>query len=150
MLQILRYTIAFMIYVIFRRFFLFAMLFLITCKTWANDYKIILWFNNGNNIEFFLNDYPLFVYEDDSLILQSNQSELSWPFIQLDKLTIENGIGTDSQKSPSENLNVIFESSDVYDLNGKMIIKQAKLPLDLPRGIFIVKKGNLTTKVRIK
>lgn len=121
-----------------------------TSKTWANDYKIILWFNDGNNIELLFNEYPLFVYEDDSLILKSNQSDFSWPLKQLDKFTIENGIGTDIQNKPSENLNVIFESSDVYDLNGKKIIKQAKLPLNLPKGIYIVKKGNLTTKVIIK
>lgn len=134
---------------ILRRLFLFTML-LMTSKTWANDYKIILWFNDGNNIELLFNEYPLFVYEDDSLILKSNQSDFSWPLKQLDKFTIENGIGTDIQNKPSENLNVIFESSDVYDLNGKKIIKQAKLPLNLPKGIYIVKKGNLTTKVIIK
>jgi hypothetical protein len=59
----------------------------------ADDYKIVVWLNDGSKTEVNISDMPEFVYADGNVSLKSGNAALSWPLAQLNKFTFE-GIGS--------------------------------------------------------
>jgi hypothetical protein len=110
----------------------------------AEDAKIIVWLNDGNKSEVLFADMPVFVYQDGNVTMKSSKTELSWPIANLQKLTFED-LTTGDIKATG--LDLLSEHFDVYDLNGKLIRKDAKSLSELPQGTYVVKDGSVTIKV---
>ena len=121
-------------------------------KVMANDSKIIVWFVDGNKMEVLFNELPLFDYADGNLTLKSNNTDISWPISQLSKFTIEKDTSsvTGICRIPSQQLNYSLDCCEVYDLSGKKITLKVRALMELPKGIYIIKKGSVTTKAIIK
>ena len=70
-----------------------AMLLLLTMLTtstvWADGSKIIVWLKDGSKTELPFETMPKFIYADGILTYKSNEAELSWELVNLDKFTFE-------------------------------------------------------------
>ena len=70
-----------------------AMLLLLTMLTtstvWADGSKIIVWLKDGSKTELPFETMPEFNYADGIITYKSNEAELSWELVNLDKFTFE-------------------------------------------------------------
>ena len=131
---------------------LIILLSLASNKGMANDYKLVVWFNNGNKMEVLFNEFPLFEYADGNLTLKYNKTDISWPISQLSKFTIDNGtsIETGVHGVPFQQFTFSLADCEVYDLNGKKITTKVQTLAELPKGVYIIKKGSITTKATVR
>jgi hypothetical protein len=115
---------------------------------WADDAKIIVWLNDGSKSEVLFADMPELTYADGYVSISSNSpsTTLSWPIENLQKLTFEN-TSTAIRDVKTAGLDLLSEKFDAYDLSGKMVKKQIKSLSELPKGVYIVKDGDVTIKV---
>lgn len=116
---------------------------------WAGDAKIIVWLNDGNKTEILFNQMPEFLYADGNVSVQNGSTQLSWPLSNLHKFTFEDVASTPTDikdVKTTEKLD-IAKGCAVYDLNGRLIKKQIRSLSELPKGVYIIKDGNVTTKV---
>jgi hypothetical protein len=115
---------------------------------WADDAKIIVWLNDGSKSEVLFADMPELTYADGYVSISSNSpsTTLSWPIENLQKLTFEN-TSTAIRDVRATGLDLLSEKFDAYDLSGKMVKKQIKSLSELPKGVYIVKDGDVTIKV---
>lgn len=121
------------------------------CPTmaWAEDSKIIVWLNNGTKTEVLFNEMPEFVYQDGTVSLKSDKTELSWPLASLEKFTFE---ASESDITGISNLPAgkrldLAKGGTAYDLSGRLVKKDVKSLSELPVGVYIVDDGSVTTKV---
>ena len=131
-----------------------AIVLLLSCfsaiSTWAEDSKIIVWLNDGQTTEVLFNQMPEFVYQNSNVSITNGNTELSWPLAQLKKFTFE-----DIQPSTVTEIKYVKQSTRidivrgcaVYDINGRKIKSRIKSLSELPKGTYIIKDGNVTTKV---
>ena len=115
---------------------------------WADNAKIIVWLNDGSKSEVLFADMPELTYADGYVSISSNSpsTTLSWPIENLQKLTFEN-TSTAIRDVKTAGLDLLSEKFDAYDLSGKMVKKQIKSLSELPKGVYIVKDGEVTIKV---
>lgn len=119
-------------------------------NVWAGDAKIIVWQKDGNKTEIQFNAKPEFVYVDGNVTLQNGTIVLSWPLANLEKFTFENIEGTTPTNVKDVNttgLDFLSDHCAVYDINGRLVKKQIMSLSELPQGVYIIKDGNVTTKV---
>ena len=64
---------------------------LTTTKAWADDYRIVVWFNDGNKAAVDFTDNPLFTYADGNITLKTDKGNASWSLSELRKLTFKAG-----------------------------------------------------------
>ena len=122
---------------------------LLTVNLWAGDAKIIVWLNDGNKTEILFNQMPEFLYADGNVSVQNGSTQLSWSLSNLHKFTFEDVASTPTDikdVKTTEKLD-IAKGCAVYDLNGRLIKKQIRSLSELPKGVYIIKDGNVTTKV---
>ena len=62
---------------------------LTTSTVWADGSKIIVWLKDGSKTELPFETMPEFIYADGILTYKSNEAELSWELVNLDKFTFE-------------------------------------------------------------
>lgn len=126
---------------------LFAIVLAMTMR--AEDAKIIVWLNNGTKTEVLFDDMPEFVYQDGNVSLKSSTTELVWPLAQLQKFTFKaaDPVPTGVKTVPTANKLDLAKGGAVYDMNGRLVKKHVKSLSELPAGTYIVKNGNVTTKV---
>ena len=105
---------------------------------------IVVWMNDGNKVEVMFSDMPEFTYSDGNVVLQTSRASLSWPLENVQKFTF--GEVSTSGIKP---IGLDFASGNiaVYDLNGKLVKSNINSISELPRGVYIVKDGRVTTKV---
>ena len=121
---------------------------LIPVGMWADSGKIIVWLNNGSTVPVLFGDMPEFTYTDGYVTLQSSNpsTALSWPIESLQKLTFEN-IATDIKDVKATGLDIVSENATAYDIEDRIVKTGLKSLSELPKGVFIIKDGNVTTKV---
>ncbi len=118
--------------------------------TWAADAKIVVWLNDGNKTEVLFSQMPEFTYQDGNVAIQNGGTTLSWSLANLKKFTfegVEQSIPTDIKDTKTTPKLDITKGCAVYDLNGRLIKKQIRSLSELPKGVYIIKDGNVTTKV---
>ena len=122
---------------------------LLTVNLWAEDAKIIVWLNDGNKTEILFNQMPEFLYADGHVSVQNGSTQLSWPLSNLHKFTFENvaSTPTDIKDIKTAAKLDISKGCAVYDLNGRLLREQINSLSELPAGTYILKDGNVTTKV---
>ena len=116
----------------------------------AKDAKIVVWLKDGSKTEVLFNQMPEFLYADGRVSLQNGTTELSWLLADLKKFTFE-----DVQPStpmaikdvaPPARLDLLGGCA-VYDLNGRLVKKHVNSLTELPKGVYVVNDGSVTTKV---
>ena len=133
-----------------KRTILTLLLTLFAVGIWADDAKIIVWLNDGNKTEVLFSQMPEFTYQDGNVSIQGSSTTLSWPLANLEKFTFENvgsSIPTDIEEVKTTSRLDIVKGCAVYDLSGKLIKRQIRSLSELPKGTYILKDGNVTTKV---
>lgn len=118
-------------------------------SVWADDAKIIVWLNDGNKTEILFNQMPEFLYADGNVSVQNGSTQLSWPLSNLHKFTFENvaSTPTDIKDIKTAAKLDISKGCAVYDLNGRLLREQINSLSELPKGVYIVKDGDVTIKV---
>lgn len=122
---------------------------LVTTGAWAADAKIIVWLNDGNKTEVLFSQMPEFTYQDGNVSIQGSSTTLSWPLANLEKFTFENvgSTPTDIKDIKTAAKLDISKGCAVYDLNGRLLREQINSLSELPKGVYIVKDGDVTIKV---
>ena len=114
----------------------------------SNDPAIIIWLNDGSKTTVLFSDMPEFTYTDGYVTLQSNNpsTTLSWLIDDLQKLTFGDA-STGIRDVKATGLDILSDNLTVYDLNGRLVKRNVKSLSELPKGVYIVKDGNVTIKV---
>ena len=120
----------------------------IPAGAWADSGKIIVWMNDGSTVPVLFSDMPEFSYADGYVTLQSTNpsTALSWPIESLQKLTFEN-IATGIKDVKATGLDIMSENATAYDTDGRIVKTGLKSLSELPKGVFIIKDGDVTIKV---
>lgn len=120
----------------------------IPAGAWADSGKIIVWMNDGSTVPVLFSDMPEFTYADGYVTLQSANpsTALSWPIESLQKLTFEN-IATGIKDVKATGLDIMSENATAYDTDGRIVKTGLKSLSELPKGVFIIKDGDVTIKV---
>ena len=119
--------------------------------TWAQDETasepaIIIWLNDGNKAQVLFSEMPVVTYDNGVLMLKGEETELSWPLENVNKFTIGN-VGTGIRNVKTADLDLLSDKLTVYDLDGRLVQKDLKSLSELPKGVYIIKDGSVTTKV---
>jgi hypothetical protein len=96
---------------------------------------------------------PEFLYADGRVSLQNGTTELSWLLADLKKFTFEDvqpSTPTAIKDVASPARLDLLGGCAVYDLNGRLVKKHVNSLTELPKGVYIVNDGSVTTKVTRK
>lgn len=131
-----------------------TLLFAVLCSaaSWAQDEEpaydpvIIIWLHDGSNQQVLFDEMPEFTLDNGVMTLKGEVTEMSWPLENLDKFTF-GYVSTGIRSVKASDLDLISDQMSVYDLSGKMVKKQISSLSELPKGVYIIKNGRVTTKV---
>ena len=116
----------------------------------AKDAKIVVWLKDGSKTEVLFNQMPEFLYADGRVSLQNGTTELSWLLADLKKFTFEDVRPSTptaiKDVAPAAKLDLVGGCA-VYDLNGRLVKKHVNSLTELPKGVYVVNDGSVTTKV---
>lgn len=112
----------------------------------AYDPVIIIWLNDGSNQQVLFDEMPEFTFDNGVMALKGEVTEMSWPLENLNKFTF-GYVSTGIRSVKATGLDILSDQMSVYDLNGKMVKKQIRSLSELPKGVYIIKNGRVTTKV---
>ena len=124
---------------------------LFTLGTWAQDEAakdpvIVIWLNDGNSQQVLFDEMPVFTFDNGTMTLKGEETELSWPLENLNKFTfgyVSTGIGDVN----TTGLDILSDICVAYDLKGRVVKQNLKSLSELPKGVYIIKNGRVTTKV---
>lgn len=125
---------------------------LFAVSTWAQDEEpsrdpvIIIWLNDGNKTEVLFDEMPVFTYDNGVMTLKGEDTELSWPLENLNKFTFSN-VSTGIRNVKTADLDILSDGCVAYDLNGRVVRQNLKSLSELPKGVYLIKNGRVTTKV---
>ena len=124
---------------------------LFTLGTWAQDEAakdpvIVIWLNDGNKTEVLFDEMPVFTFDNGVMTLKGEETELSWPLENVNKFTFGN-VSTGIRDVKTTDLDILSDNCVAYDLNGRVVKQNLKSLSELPKGVYIIKNGRVTTKV---
>ena len=127
------------------------LLVLVGLSSWAQDEAkqdpmIVIWLNDGNKTEVLFDEMPVFSFDNGLMTLKGETTEMSWPLEKLDKFTF-GYLATGIRDVKTTDLDILSDQMAVYDLNGRLIRQNIKSLSELPKGVYIIKNGRVTTKV---
>lgn len=127
------------------------LLVLVGLSSWAQDEAkqdpmIVIWLNDGNKTEVLFDEMPVFSFDNGVMTLKGETTEMSWPLEKLDKFTF-GYLATGIRDVKTTDLDILSDQMAVYDLNGRLIRQNIKSLSELPKGVYIIKDGRVTTKV---
>lgn len=134
-----------------KHFLLTLLLTLFAVGTWAQDEAtdepvIIIWLNDGNSQKVLFSEMPVVTYDNGVLMLKGEETELSWSLENVNKFTIGNA-ATGIRDVKTADLDLLSDKLTVYDLNGRLVKKNVKSLSELPKGVYVIENGSVTTKV---
>lgn len=119
---------------------------------WAQDEEptynpvIVISLNDGSNQQVLFDEMPEFTLDNGVMALKGETVEMSWPLENLIKFTF-GYVSTGIRSVKATGLDILSDQMSVYDLNGKMVKKQIHSLSELPKGVYIISNGRVTTKV---
>ena len=124
---------------------------LFTLGTWAQDEAakdpvIVIWLNDGNSQQVLFDEMPVFTFDNGTMTLKGEETELSWPLENLDKFTF-GYVSTGIRDVKTTGLDILSDNCVAYDLKGRVVKQNLKSLSELPKGVYIIKNGRVTTKV---
>ena len=122
-----------------------------TLGTWAQDEAakdpvIVIWLNDGNSQQVLFDEMPVFTFDNGAMTLKGEETELSWPLENLDKFTF-GYVSTGIRDVKTTGLDILSDNCVAYDLKGRVVKQNLKSLSELPKGVYIIKNGRVTTKV---
>ena len=122
-----------------------------TLGTWAQDEAakdpvIVIWLNDGNSQQVLFDEMPVFTFDNGTMTLKGEETELSWPLENLDKFTF-GYVSTGIRDVKTTGLDILSDNCVAYDLKGRVVKQNLKSLSELPKGVYIIKNGRVTTKV---
>ena len=134
-----------------KHFLLTLLLTLFAVGTWAQDEAtdepvIIIWLNDGNSQKVLFSEMPVVTYDNGVLMLKGEETELSWSLENVNKFTIGNA-ASGIRDVKTADLDLLSDKLTVYDLNGRLVKKNVKSLSELPKGVYVIENGSVTTKV---
>ena len=112
---------------------------------WAEDGKMTVWLSGDKTVQVLFSETPEITYADGNVTLKGTKTELTWPIEDVKRLTFDDD-ATDIEEVPA-GLDILSDSYDAYDLDGKLVKQQVKSLSELPAGKYILKNGSVTIKV---
>jgi len=112
----------------------------------AYDPVIVIWLNDGSNQQVLFDEMPEFTFDNGVMTLKGEVTEMAWPLENLDKFTFSY-VNTGIRDVKTTDLDILPDKMDVYDLNGRLVRQNLKSLSELPKGVYIIKNGRVTTKV---
>ena len=124
---------------------------LFTLGTWAQDEAakdpvIVIWLNDGNSQQVLFDEMPVFTFDNGAMTLKGEETELSWPLENLNKFTF-GYVSTGIRDVKTTGLDILSDNCVAYDLKGRVVRQNLKSLSELPKGVYIIKNGRVTTKV---
>ena len=125
---------------------------LFAVSTWAQNEEpsrepvIIIWLNDGSKTEVLFDEMPVVTYDNGVLMLKGEETELSWSLENVNKFTIGNA-ASGIRDVKTADLDLLSDKLTVYDLNGRLVKKNVKSLSELPKGVYVIENGRVTTKV---
>ena len=124
---------------------------LFTLGTWAQDEAakdpvIVIWLNDGNSQQVLFDEMPVFTFDNGTMTLKGEETELSWPLENLNKFTF-GYVSTGIRDVKTTGLDILSDNCVAYDLKGRVVKQNLKSLSELPKGVYIIKNGRVTTKV---
>lgn len=101
---------------------------------------MMVWQTDGNQTILPLSAKPKVACSDTLVVITTDSVEVNFPLRKLRKFTFE--IPTAVSVLPAAP-----QQRAVYDLNGRLVTKEFDTFDELPRGIYIVRDGEVTYKV---
>lgn len=134
-----------------KQFLLTLLLTFFAVGAWAQDETasepvIIIWLNDGNKAEVLFSEMPVVTHDDGVLMLKGEETELSWPLENVNKFTFGDA-ATGIRDIRTTDLDLLSDKLTVYDLNGRLVRQNIKSLSELPKGVYLIKNGSVTTKV---
>ncbi|MBR2204540.1 MAG: T9SS type A sorting domain-containing protein [Prevotella sp.] len=131
-----------------------VLLLAVLCSTgaWAQHEEpaynpvIIILLNDGSKTEVLFDEMPEFTLDNGVMTLKGEKTELSWPLENLNKFTFSN-VSTGIRNVKATDLDILSDGCVAYDLNGRVVRQNLKSLSELPKGVYLIKNGNVTTKV---
>ena len=112
----------------------------------AYDPVIVIWLSDGSNQQVLFDEMPEFTFDNGVMTLKGEVTEMTWPLENLDKFTFSY-VNTGIRNVKTTDLDILSDKMDVYDLNGRLVRQNIKSLSELPKGVYIIKNGRVTTKV---
>lgn len=112
----------------------------------AYDPVIVIWLSDGSNQQVLFDEMPEFTFDNGVMTLKGEVTEMTWPLENLDKFTFSY-VSTGIRNVKTTDLDILSDKMDVYDLNGRLVRQNIKSLSELPKGVYIIKNGRVTTKV---
>ena len=112
----------------------------------AYDPVIVIWLSDGSNQQVLFDEMPEFTFDNGVMTLKGEVTEMAWPLENLDKFTFSY-VNTGIRDVKTTDLDILPDKMDVYDLNGRLVRQNLKSLSELPKGVYIIKNGRVTTKV---
>lgn len=112
----------------------------------ANEPVIIIWLNDGNSQKVLFDEMPVFTFDNGVMTLKGEETELSWSLENLNKFTF-GYVASGIRDVKATGLDILSDNCVAYDLNGRVVKQNLKSLSELPKGVYIIKNGRVTTKV---
>jgi hypothetical protein len=149
-----------------KKILLLLLVFSTVSVTYADDWILQIWQNDGNVMNINLNDEPVTTYSEGNLLIRTKNSSITYPLEKVKKYTFVsssdiqeiNGMGASfSQdgetlifRNLKENTNIeIFTVSGqvVKKINNGKHSKATVSVSNLPIGVYVIKANDLTFKI---
>ena len=139
------------------KFFL-PLLFAFSIQGWSKSVQLVVHAKSGGEVSYALSEKPVVTYKGDVLILTTESTTVEYPLADLQKLTFEET--ADAVESVSMNQPRGDGTVRIYNVSGALLrtIQPSEndgsdtkfSTQDLPAGIYIIKQGTQTYKIRKK
>ncbi len=149
-----------------KKILLLLLVFSTVSVTYADDWILQIWQNDGNVMNINLNDEPVTTYSEGNLLIRTKNSSITYPLEKVKKYTFVsssdiqeiNGMGASfSQdgetlifRNLKENTNIeIFTVSGqvVKKINNGKHSKATVSVSNIPIGVYVIKANDLTFKI---
>lgn len=141
-----------------KKIYLLLFLFVFCIQGWSEPIQLVVHAKSGSEVRYALSEKPVVTYRGDVLILMTESTTVEYPLVDLQKFTFEEtadavesvrmdqpkGDGTVRIHNVSGTLVRTIQPSENNGTNARFSTQ------DLPAGIYIIKQGTQTYKIRKK
>ena len=137
---------------------LFLLLFAFSIQGWCESIQLVVHAKSGGEVSYALSEKPVVTYKGDVLILTTESTTVEYPLADLQKFTFEET--ADAVESVRMNQPKGDGTVRIYNVSGTLVRtiqpsenggSDARFSTqDLPAGIYIIKQGAQTYKIRKK
>ncbi len=114
---------------------------------WAEDLRLVIWFNDGTTTKIPIEEKMEFVYDKGFVLMKNDYLNMSWLLSNVKKFTFEDQHSSGVKEIPKQQFNILSDRCMVYDLNGKLVKMRNHTLSELPKGVYIIKDDKITIKV---